>query len=505
MSIRYDPRMTARLAPVLCRALLGAVAIALFARRAWHGFGFLPFGDEQGHLLGAQAIHAGDRLYRGFVDAHGPMIFALVHAWGMICGFADLRTARAIPVIAALLAAAALLATPGLRLAARATASATWLGLIATVWIVQGLSLVSYFPVGGALLVAMLALHAAPAGACGPARAALAGLAGALAVWTAYAFLPTVAAFALAGLLAGPGSRPAWFAAGFVAGILAGIAWLLAFADPLGLLAFHVAANQLDYARYVHFTASNFALSLRPSLAPTRIVQTLGIAAFVVAAVVGGRGIPPARRLLVLAGILALDARGLTMFQDGAFLMVAFAAAALALARIAPQAGTASPLAPLAGLACIALAELAARHAIASPSGLTRAGLAAAPHQDLGPSDDALSRRVRALTTPTDRVLALPYDPGFFTAAGRLPIAKYHDYLPWEADYARHPWFGRDRDLCVDLPRERPKVIRYERWSVWGTYDPDRYMACVPALLRRDYVPDPTWPDLWIRRDLPKR
>ena len=44
--------------------VLALAALSFFIIRNVHGWTFLPFGDEAAHLLGALALHSGDRLYR---------------------------------------------------------------------------------------------------------------------------------------------------------------------------------------------------------------------------------------------------------------------------------------------------------------------------------------------------------------------------------------------------------------------------------------------------------
>nr|WP_231111169.1 hypothetical protein [Acetobacter pasteurianus] len=50
------------------------------------GLGYLPFGDESGHFLGAIALHRGDRLYQDYIDAHGPLVFTLSWVAGHFVG-----------------------------------------------------------------------------------------------------------------------------------------------------------------------------------------------------------------------------------------------------------------------------------------------------------------------------------------------------------------------------------------------------------------------------------
>ena len=84
------------------------------------------------------------------------------------------------------------------------------------------------------------------------------------------------------------------------------------------------------------------------------------------------------------------------------------------------------------------------------------------------------ARTIRTYTQPNERILAVPYSPDVYLLAHRLPIKKYHAYLPWEADYAAHPWHEYNRDLCVDLPKDKPPAIYFDSWVIWGVHDPKK-------------------------------
>ena len=63
----------------------------------------------------------------------------------------------------------------------------------------------------------------------------------------------------------------------------------------------------------------------------------------------------------------------------------------------------------------------------------------------------------------------------------------FTSYLPWDAAYARHPWFGRSHDICATLKRAPPPVIFDNDWKVVGRFAPRDYMPCVGELLARSY------------------
>ncbi|GCD74117.1 hypothetical protein NBRC3299_0409 [Acetobacter pasteurianus NBRC 3299] len=106
------------------------------------GLGYLPFGDESGHFLGAIALHRGDRLYQDYIDAHGPLVFTLSWVVGHFVGWSQVWLMRLVSTACAAAAGAAIFFSPLLQLKwQRYLASALWLGTVGSVWVVQGLNL----------------------------------------------------------------------------------------------------------------------------------------------------------------------------------------------------------------------------------------------------------------------------------------------------------------------------------------------------------------------------
>jgi hypothetical protein len=145
-------------------AILAAASIVFFGIRTWHGLWFISFNDELMHLLGGRFLDSGGRLYRDFVDLHGPCIFMLAQIYGALFGWAHANTARLIPAGLTALAGAAVATSPALvGLIPRLWGTSLFFGLTAAVWLVQGLYLFSYYPVSGAFAVMALAWFVVPA------------------------------------------------------------------------------------------------------------------------------------------------------------------------------------------------------------------------------------------------------------------------------------------------------------------------------------------------------
>jgi hypothetical protein len=527
---RLRPGLAARLlgwAGVACPAGILLLALLFLGWRFWTGIFFLSFEDEAVHLLGAKMLNEGGVLYRTFVDSHGPVIFLLTQVYGALFGWAAPNGARVIPVLLAILAGAAVAASPGLPgWRARCWGVSLFAGLLATVWLLQGLFMLSYYPVAGALAGIALAAFAAGAwsGAEVPAGLSFAaGAALALLVGSAYSYAPSAVLIAAGGgwaaLREGQWRALRALAAGAVAGGLLVLLHLLWFGDLRGYLAFHVAESQVDYARYIGFSLRVFGRSLIPSLRPDDIVQSLavvctaasfaGFLALDVAQPAGRRRHAGGIALGVL-GVLLLNARGMSIFQDGSFVIAAIVLLAIAVARLLARLRW---QAEILGSACVALLivafHAAARPALYTPFGFDRAKMAGFPRWPLpSPADAPVFARVRALVGPGERILALTYQPSFYLHAGRDPMDGFYTYFPWDADYAKSPWFGMQRDLCTTLTAVPPPLIVFDQSPLWG-HKPEDYMPCLFAALQRNYVRDSAIDtgaeQIYVRRGWPVR
>ena len=515
--------------PALARALPAVVAVVcvlFFARRAWFGLTAIGFNDETMHLLGGWALDSGERLYRGFVDVHGPGIFMLTQAYGALFGWTHANGARLVIAGLAVLAGLAVGTSPGLRGPRRWCAVALYFGLLATVWLTQGLYLVSYYPISGAFAVIVLAWFVVPA--CARARiprgtAAAAGVAVALLAFTSFQQAPTALLFSAGGCLAAwrggqPRAAVAHLAGAAVSGVLL-LAWLVTWGDVRGYLALHVYFGLVIYPEFGPLTLQSFLASLVPSPDPGWLVQGAGVVFGGLACVASlgvclragrGRAAAVAATLATLAGIIMLDVRGLPLFQNGPLVMGGFGWFALAACALPPRSRARHGAAPLWGaaacLATIVATDASLRHATYSPTGLTRAQFLSQPASRLARRQGGpLLDEVRRVTRPNERILALVYSPDSYFEAGRLPVDQFYAYLPMDAAYAKHPVLGQTRDLCTTLDRTPPPVILFDNWVVWGLYAPIDYMPCVIEALSRDYTyvaePGDEGQKLFVRND----
>ncbi len=497
--------------------LLCLLCLIFFAWRAHHGLRYATFGDETMHFVGAQVLLSGGILYRDFIEVHGPLAYAIPQAYGAIFGWREPLNARAIMIVLTLGAAASVAFGACLRGAwERLLALALFLGLTTTVWLIQGLCLYDYQPVSGALLLIGVALGVAPwwVGEVPGSRALFAaGLCFGLVPFVAFSYgPPSVLLLASAAWAMARGKH--WRAMGVMAGgvftaAAVTLCWMLRYADLRGYVVFHFIHAMVDFGPYLQYGPIAALKVLRLSAAPDWLVQSLAVVAggigFAALLVVGRRGgVVPL--LLGLAGVVEANGRASNGFQNGAFVLLAFGVCALALPPLPRRAGLAAvPMVRNGGVAAVALlitgAELVARHARASPQAFLRADLRDLPKFSLARSDVSWAVKVREVSAPGEPILAVPFYPDIYFRVGRPPMRRYVYYLPWDADYARHPWLGIAHDLCADVKRDPPPVIYDNFWVVWGSFDPRQYMACLTPILATMYRPMPGEPDFYVRAD----
>lgn len=267
--------------------LAAGSAVGFFLARAWFGLWFTSFNDEVEHLVGGWALSRGDRLYSTFVDLHGPFIFFLAETYGQVFGWAHNNYARLIIVGFAALAAAAIALCPTLTtLRQRAWALTVFVGLVASIWIVDGLYLFENYLVSASLIIVLLAQYVVPAWSdtgVGFGRASLAGACAAFAVFTSHAWLPTIVVLHVSTIVRpGPrmrnGRAAAIVAGSFAAASLICLTWLYRVGSIRGFIVFHVLFAHTIYRQIVpaELTWHSFIVSLLPSFSPTGSVRMLG-------------------------------------------------------------------------------------------------------------------------------------------------------------------------------------------------------------------------------------
>ena len=502
-------------------AILCLLWLGLLVATMWNGLTFLSFFDEATHILGGRMLDSGAVLYRDFVDSHGPFIFFLTQVYGLVAGWSNPNTARVINILFVACSIVSIATSPALEsTTTRLTAVATFAGLMSGVWLRQGLFMVSFYPIAGALAgisLSSLVLPAILAARISRIHAIAGGFALATLGAVAYSFVPVILLFSAVVIWNSRGSERrqsvGWFFLGEAVAAALLLAYLCRFADLRGYLSFHFAESQFIYANYIHFSFATFIHSLQPSASPGNKVQGLMVCCTAGSVIVLGllalHHRQPLRLLSlsgVLAGVLALNARGAMQFQDGAFVYAAVVLTSMSLAFLMDT----LPCRRRAGATLfisllVAGLTAAMRPALYTPFDMTEATIEHTPRWPIGgPSDGLFFQHIRELVGPGERILALAYQPNLYLLADRLPMDGFYAYFPWDADYAKAAWFDRPRDLCLTLKRTLPPVVVYNDYPIWGR-PPVSYIPCLLPVLKQDYVEDARLHDvhgrLFVRRD----
>ncbi|WP_156478120.1 hypothetical protein [Acetobacter malorum] len=482
-------------------------SVILFAVSSVKGIGSPSFGDESGHMLGAFALTHGDILYKDYVDAHGPFIYMLSWMPALLVGFHGAYLLRCVPIATTLVAAWAIFYSPLFKMhASRFLGVAFWLGAMAFFWVAQGLNMDSYWIVGGDLMTIVLANSVLPAIFNIPISRKLFFLSGACLIFlcfTAYSFTPSAILLFFSICFASAAGRQKTIFYTVFGALSAGVVflvWMFFYGDLKGYILYHFIVNQLYYAQYISFGIVPLFQSFIPSLSPNAIMNTLGTFSFYAGVlIVFLKAHFRLSAVLAVAALLLTQIRGGVEFQDGTFLVGSLALFALVL--VYSLRGKPLLLGSLT-FTFWAVCYAGQHHAVFSPYGLSekdmvRRGL----HLFRENFSVGFVQIIQKYTDKDDRLLVIPYNPDVYIYAGRLPMEKYHAYLPWEADYARHPWIGYERDLCQDLSRHPPPVIYFDHYKVWGKWEASDFIPCLNTVLTQTYQQSAADPYLYIRKD----
>ncbi len=497
-------------------------------RYLWTGQQFvhaLAFGDETEKFVVAQMLEHGMRLYKDIFAHHGPLSFMIAHAYAHFYSASDFSDARWSMVALALFSAFCVLTSPALKTwSARWLTAGTYLALLSSIWGIQGAHMISYYPIGGLLLVVPIAQLVFPylAGR-EPARWGLiaSGAACVLVCFSAYSLGPSAVLICLAAAVLGKSSAnglnvrqllPFGLAA-FVTLALV-LAWLGAYGDFVGFFVYHFYFNQAVYYEFVKFTMGKIGHMVFLSLQPFEVMHSLAIVLIPTSLIALLAALPRDRLKkwsMVAAAFMILSALFLTNpksthgFQALPFdtLTIAiFGLSAGILIQSDRLAGRvwASVVTILFLIGTAATFEAASFTALSSPHGATKTNLRKmksflrpAPEFDL----------IQRLSKEDGDVMALISDNEFYIRSERLPASGNIFYLPWQAAYYKHPILGYKIDICKDISEKKPSIIKFRRWMVWDMYDIANYEPCVVDFIKKNYVPLGPDPTLLIRADHP--
>ncbi len=495
-----------------------ALALAAFVGLAWHSLAYWHWGDEDEKIVAAWMIAEGWRLYGDLFAHHGPLNYALAHGVYTLTGSVALAPYRAAQWGILLLTAVALGASPLLRGWQQRVLTGSLfcllVALLAPLW--YGHTLLYHAQGGAAVSVALSLLLLPLMLGVIPSRiaAAFGGAGLSAAVFAAYPFGVAAGLLTLSTLMLVRAGGRHWrdvlgtlvaAAAGFAAFTLLMLLWLVLYGDLVGYGVYHLWFNQVVYADFIIYSPVD-ALKQLKKLFRSPLGWVLQ-AALLFTLLLGlevrslRRKDPPAgsglRRGLwlvggcttFLLGLLFLNPRGDVVFKNAALWIVGLGLLSLLIVW--------RPMGPSSRRAVGVLRWLAIFVAVAAP--LYLAGIKGWADVDQTyvtrtaavQMREALDRQVRlaqALTSPDEPILATVFMPRWYLLTERLPSSGAYYYLPWQAAYNRDPVLGYRIDPCVDLAMAPPKLIAWDRWTVWERYDVADYAPCLVELMQRDYV-----------------
>lgn len=497
-----------------CLGLLAfLVAFISFGLRAKTGLHLIEFVDETEKFVAAQMLNTGQHLYSDIFAHHGPILYVFAQSYTQFVSQSDFSLIRLIVIFLAISSGVSVAFSPILNgFAARTLAFALYLMLLSSVWILQGLHMLLYYQIGGFFCVVILAQMVLPA-LLGKKMSNIglicSGCSLMIMCFSAYSFAPTAALLIISTFLSLQARHEnlSWYRKILLSGLFFAafiiIVWLMRFGDVLGYLIYHFYFNQVIYAPFISFTSLALFNNFNLSLAPDNIIKTLavvllliwsGVLAFITFNQTESNqntGLKWLALLCLFIAVLFMNPRGVSGFQNAGFVVCNFAAIALMLASCLKSHSITSWLAPMPPLACmvllIVLTEQVRMYALSSPGGVRLKELSRFV-VDMKPEQSRTYDLLRLITPKESKILALPFNPQVYIKADRLPASGHYYYLPWQAAYNQASLLGYKIDLCKDIVTNRPTVIWFDNWSVWGKYTIDQYEPCVFKLIKENYV-----------------
>lgn len=511
-------------------ASIGASLFLLLAllRFLWTGQEFvhaIEFGDETEKFVVAQMLEHGMRLYKDIFAHHGPLSFMLAHAYAHFYSASDFSDARWSMVALALFSAFCILASPALKTwTVRCLAAGTYLALLSSIWGIQGAHMISYYSIGGLLLVVPVAQLVFPyLVEREPSRWGLiaSGAACVLVCFSAYSLGPSTVLICLAAAVLGRSSAKTLsvrqllpFGLAVFVTLALMLAWLGTHGDFVGFFVYHFYFNQAIYYEFVKFTMGKIDQIFFLSLHPREIMHSLAIVLTALSTIALLAALPRDRlkkwgmaavAAMLLGALFLTNPKSTHGFQALPFDILAIATFGLS-AGVLLQSDQlvsrvwASVLTTFVLIGTAMAFELASFTALSSPHDAKKTNLRKmksylrpAPEFDL----------IRRLSKEDGDVMALISDNAFYIRSGRLPASGNLFYLPWQSAYYKHPIFGYKIDICTDLADKRPSIIKFHRGLIWGMYDIADYEPCVVDFIKKNYVPLGPDPTLLIRADHP--
>jgi len=85
-------------------------------------------------------------------------------------------------------------------------------------------------------------------------------------------------------------------------------------------------------------------------------------------------------------------------------------------------------------------------------------------------------------------------------------MTRYFYDSPWEAEYAKSPWFNENHDICADIIHNPPALIKVTLWMLDRTImGVSFHLPCLQHFITAHYQRLPDFADIYLRNDLLSR
>ena len=104
------------------------------------------------------------------------------------------------------------------------------------------------------------------------------------------------------------------------------------------------------------------------------------------------------------------------------------------------------------------------------------------------PVQTEFSELVNNITEKNDKIIAYTYRNIEYIITDRLPASSHPNYMPWHSLYNSKPILNINRDACIDISQNLPKIMLIDKWKVWDLYDWDNYAECINIIIKNNYT-----------------
>lgn len=499
----------------------------IFILRAYNGLNILEFSDETEKFVAAKLINEGMKLYKDIFAHHGPVPYIIAHAYSNVISQTDFTLIRLVMIFFALFSSVCIYFSPVLKSAAvRSLVTASYLFMLSSIWILHKLNVVHYSGIGGFLLVvpAMQLILPLFLGVSPRKNGAFfSGVAMAVLWFLGYCYWPSAVFFVLAFFILLHLNKSNLNLKGIVVSFWIGVLsafllillWMVLYADPKGFIIYHIYFNQAVYAKFIKFNPlSDLLKFFKISFEDYALIHTATLIGFFscfiffVVKSYNKKFFYFAAVFLFFLAIVSVNPRGGFDFHDSPFEILAISLFSLMCGVYVQENMERRHVSKKHVVKCfllflipVVVFECISSNAVlASYNRLSRDELQKKSPTLLKESDKSLYKFVRSFVAKDEHVQALVFEPSFYIYSNRRPASGQYYYLPWQAEYNKHPVPGYCIDICQDIKNNQPPLVFFDHWTVWGSYSLDTYEPCVKRILDSSYLPLNQTSTLYVRQ-----